>query len=80
MIELFHETRHPFALVTKSSGVERDLDLIAPMAAQGLAAVYVTVTTLDAGLRAHRWSRVLPRRTGGCAPSGRWQRRACQWA
>ncbi|MFO1244439.1 MAG: PA0069 family radical SAM protein [Ramlibacter sp.] len=50
VIELFHETRHPFALVTKSSGVERDLDLIAPMAAQGLAAVYVTVTTLDAGL------------------------------
>ena len=42
--------RHPFSLVTKSSGVERDLDLIAPMAAQGLAAVYITVTTLDRGL------------------------------
>ncbi|NML46289.1 PA0069 family radical SAM protein [Ramlibacter sp. G-1-2-2] len=50
VIELMHETRHPFALVTKSSGVERDLDLIAPMAAQGLAAVYVTITTLDAEL------------------------------
>lgn len=50
VIELMHETRHPFALVTKSSGVERDLDLIAPMAAQRLAAVYVTITTLDAGL------------------------------
>ena len=33
-----HETRHAFSLVTKSSGVERDLDLIAPMAAMGLAA------------------------------------------
>jgi DNA repair photolyase len=50
VIELLHETRHPFSLVTKSSGVERDLDLIAPMAAQGLAAVYVTITTLDAAL------------------------------
>ncbi len=30
--------------------VERDLDLIGPMAAQGLAAVYVTITTLDAAL------------------------------
>jgi len=50
VIELMHETRHAFSLVTKSSGVERDLDLIAPMAAQRLAAVYVTITTLDAGL------------------------------
>jgi DNA repair photolyase len=50
VIELMHETRHAFTLVTKSSGVERDLDLIAPMAAQGLAAVYVTITTLDAEL------------------------------
>jgi DNA repair photolyase len=50
VIELMHETRHAFSLVTKSSGVERDLDLIAPMAAQGLAAVYVTITTLDADL------------------------------
>jgi DNA repair photolyase len=50
VLEVLHETRHPFSLVTKSSGVERDLDLIAPMAAQGLAAVYVTITTLDADL------------------------------
>ena len=42
--------RHPFSLVTKSSGVERDLDLIAPMAQQGLAAVYITITTLDRAL------------------------------
>jgi DNA repair photolyase len=50
VIELMHETRHAFSLVTKSSGVERDLDLIAPMAHQKLAAVYITITTLDAGL------------------------------
>ena len=50
LIGLLHETRHAFSLVTKSSGVERDLDLIAPMAADGLAAVYVTITTLDGEL------------------------------
>ncbi|GHC86473.1 radical SAM protein [Pseudorhodoferax aquiterrae] len=47
LIEVLHEARHAFSLITKSSGVERDLDLIAPMAAQQLAAVYVTITTLD---------------------------------
>jgi DNA repair photolyase len=47
VIQQLHETNHAFSLVTKSSGVERDLDLIAPMAAKNLAAVYVTITTLD---------------------------------
>jgi DNA repair photolyase len=50
VIELLAETRHPFGIVTKSSAVERDLDLIAPMAAQRLAAVYITITTLDGDL------------------------------
>ncbi|MDM4765963.1 PA0069 family radical SAM protein [Pelomonas sp. SE-A7] len=47
LIELLAECEHPFSLVTKSSGVERDLDLIAPMAAKNMVAVYVSVTTLD---------------------------------
>ncbi len=50
VIELLQQSRHPFGLVTKSSGVERDLDLIAPMAAASLAAVYVTINTLDGEL------------------------------
>ncbi len=50
VIEVLAECRHPFSLVTKSSGVERDLDLIAPMAADRLAAVYVSVTSLDPAL------------------------------
>lgn len=50
LLQVLAETQHPWVLVTKGSGVERDLDLIAPMAAQGLCAVYVTVTTLDASL------------------------------
>ena len=50
VLEVMAECRHPFSLFTKSSGIERDLDLIAPMAAQRLAAVYVSVTSLDSGL------------------------------
>jgi DNA repair photolyase len=50
VIEILQQARHPFSLVTKSSGVERDLDLIVPMAADRLAAVYVTITTLDGEL------------------------------
>lgn len=50
VLEVLHEARHPFSLVTKSSLVERDLDIIGPMAAQGLAAVYVSITTLDSAL------------------------------
>ena len=47
VIEVMAECAHPFSLVTKSSGIERDLDLVAPMAARGLVAVYVSVTSLD---------------------------------
>ncbi|MET0311800.1 MAG: PA0069 family radical SAM protein [Burkholderiaceae bacterium] len=50
VIEVLSEAGHAFALVTKSSGVERDLDLIAPMAARKTAAVYITITTLDGEL------------------------------
>ncbi len=47
LVEVLAETSHPFSVVTKSSGIERELDLIAPMAAQGLVSVYLSVTTLD---------------------------------
>jgi DNA repair photolyase len=50
VLEVMRETRHAFSLITKSSLVERDLDLIAPMAAENLAAVYVSITTLDGRL------------------------------
>ena len=50
VLEVLHETSHPFTLVTKSSGVERDIDLIAPMSQRGLATVFITLTTLDADL------------------------------
>ncbi|MBI3350545.1 MAG: PA0069 family radical SAM protein [Burkholderiales bacterium] len=47
VVEVLAGCGHPFSVVTKSSGIERDLDLIAPMAAQGLVSVYLSVTTLD---------------------------------
>ncbi|HJV72429.1 PA0069 family radical SAM protein [Ideonella sp.] len=50
VIEVLAEFKHPFSVITKSSGIERDLDLIGPMAAQGLAAAYVSITTLDGAL------------------------------
>ncbi len=50
LVEVLSECSHPFSLVTKSSGVERDLDLIAPMAAKNLVSVYVSITSLDGDL------------------------------
>ncbi|VXC94662.1 PA0069 family radical SAM protein [Sphingomonas sp. AX6] len=46
-IEVLAETDHPLTITTKSNRVLRDLDLLAPMAAKGLAAVMISVTSLD---------------------------------
>ncbi|MDY0747132.1 PA0069 family radical SAM protein [Paucibacter sp. R3-3] len=50
IVEVLSECSHAFSLVTKSSGVERDLDLIVPMAAQQLVSIYVSITTLEPDL------------------------------
>ncbi|MCL4801987.1 MAG: PA0069 family radical SAM protein [Burkholderiales bacterium] len=50
ILEVLVECDHPFTIVTKSALVERDIDLIAPMAARNLARAYVSITNLDAGL------------------------------
>ena len=50
VLAVLAECRHPVAITTKSSGVLRDLDLLAPMARQKLAAVQVSITTLDKAL------------------------------
>jgi len=47
LIEVMAETRHPFTLITKNALVERDLDLLAPLAAQNLVQVHFSITTLD---------------------------------
>jgi DNA repair photolyase len=47
ILEVLIETKHPFTITTKSNRVLRDLDLIAPAAHEGLAAVAISVTSLD---------------------------------
>jgi DNA repair photolyase len=47
ILEVLAETRHPVSIVTKSALVERDIDLLAAMAGQGMAAVFLSITTLD---------------------------------
>lgn len=50
ILEVLAAFRHPVTITTKSAMIVRDLDLLAPMAAQGLAAVAISVTTLDRDL------------------------------
>jgi DNA repair photolyase len=50
ILEVLAAHEHPFTIVTKSALVERDLDLIAPMAAKNMARVYVSITSLDRDL------------------------------
>ncbi|WP_078030698.1 PA0069 family radical SAM protein [Massilia sp. KIM] len=47
VLEVLSECRHPVGLISKSALIERDIDLLAPMAAQDLACAAVTITTLD---------------------------------
>jgi DNA repair photolyase len=47
VLEVLAAHRHPFSVITKSAGIERDIDLIAPMAHQRMAAAYISLTTLD---------------------------------
>ena len=52
LLEVLAECRHPCSIVTKGALVTRDLDLLAPMAEQGLVSVYLSITTLDNRLSA----------------------------
>ena len=47
VIEVLAAHDHPLVITTKSARVTRDIDLLAPMAAKGLAAIVMSVTTLD---------------------------------
>ncbi len=46
-IAVLAECDHPITITTKSDRVTRDIDLLGPMAAQGLAAVMLSITSLD---------------------------------
>ncbi len=69
VLEVLARFNHPVGIVTKSALVQRDIDILAPMAAKGLVKVALSVTTLD------------PKVARGLAPrppmgGGGWARRA----
>jgi DNA repair photolyase len=47
LLEVLARFSHPVGIVTKSALVARDIDILAPMAAKGLAKVAISITTLD---------------------------------
>jgi DNA repair photolyase len=47
ILEVLAKFNHPVGIVTKSALVQRDIDILAPMAAKGLVKVALSVTTLD---------------------------------
>ena len=50
LLKVLSDFNHPAAITTKGTLIERDIDLLAPMAAKGLLRVGISVTTLDRGL------------------------------
>lgn len=47
VIEVLSAHRHPLSIISKSSLIERDVDLLGPMGQAGLARAAVSITTLD---------------------------------
>ncbi len=47
ILQVLAEFKNPVAIVTKSALITRDIDILAPMAAEGLAKVALSITTLD---------------------------------
>jgi DNA repair photolyase len=50
ILEVLQDCNHPVGIVTKSTLVTRDIDILQPMAELGLVKVAVSITTLDAKL------------------------------
>ena len=54
LLEVLAACNHPLTIVTQSALIERDIDLLAPMAQKNLVKAFVSITTLD-----HRLARTL---------------------
>jgi DNA repair photolyase len=50
VLEVLRDFNHPVCIVTKSALIQRDIDILAPMAEKRLASVSLSVTTLDRDL------------------------------
>lgn len=66
VLEVLQRCQHPYTIITKSSGIERDLDILALAAQRRQTYVMISITTLDSAL-----SRKLEPR--GAAPHRRLQ-------
>lgn len=51
IIEVLAKRRHPFSIITKSAMIERDIDLLAPLAKDNLVYALVSVTTLNKDIK-----------------------------
>lgn len=51
ILEVLNRYRHPVGIITKNSLVERDLDLLGPMAEEGLVHVSISITSLQEEVR-----------------------------
>jgi len=47
ILEVLAECEHPLTITSKGALIERDLDLLAPMAAKGLVCVFISIAMLD---------------------------------
>ncbi|OZB17934.1 MAG: radical SAM protein [Hyphomonas sp. 34-62-18] len=47
LLEILSAHNHPVSLLTKSALIQRDIDILAPMAEKGLTRVGVSITTMD---------------------------------
>ena len=47
ILEVLAECEHPVGIVTKNALVERDIDILAPMARKNLATVFISLNNLD---------------------------------
>jgi DNA repair photolyase len=50
ILEVCAEANQPIGLITKSALIERDIDILAPMAAKKLVSTTISITTLDHGI------------------------------
>jgi DNA repair photolyase len=51
LLEVFYEFRHPIGIITKNVMIERDMDILAKLAALDLVHVTFSLTTLDEDLK-----------------------------
>jgi DNA repair photolyase len=47
VLQVLSDFNHPVGIVTKGTLIERDIDILAPMAAKGLVRIGISITTLD---------------------------------